>query len=133
MTFPDDTIEMALEKLLPLFRLRGAPTNTVDRERFAAAVLRIAHPQLVALRCKDAFAKIPADVITAALKTPVAELDAIRVDQVNPLDWLIETVMDESRWFIEPVDMRLIFIERFPCADGKQTVNDRNTGKRLEK
>lgn len=132
-SFQDDTIEWATKKLMPLFRLRGAPKSLLDQEHFAEAVLRIAHPQLVALRSKDAFAKIPLDAITAALKLSPKELAAVQVEQVNPLDWLVKTVADESRWFMEPVDMRAVFIEKFPCADGKKHVNERSPGKEREK
>ena len=124
MTFPDTTIDWALLKLLPLFRMRGAPKSVGDRELFAAAVLRIAHPKLVELRAADPFSVPTVESIDAALAAD--ELDAVQVRGANPFEWLVTTVVDESRWFLEPVDLRAIFIERYPCADGKKAVNDRS-------
>ncbi len=174
LTFSEEVIDWAVQKLLPLFRLKGAPKTTGDRERYAGAVLRIAHPQLVFLRClhwdasfdtieaalrltedekkilKDTdedlaelleaktrmpwvgnpLVHLPPALICAALRLPPAELDKIRIDRpglgkVNPLDWLVDAAVDECRWFMEAIELRLIFIERFPCADGKKHVQER--------
>lgn len=40
-------------KIQPLLRLRGAPEEGEQLLRYAGSVLRIAHPQLVFLRCLD--------------------------------------------------------------------------------
>lgn len=174
LVFTSEVLDWAVDKLLPLFRLKGAPRSDPDRERYAGAVLRIAHPQLVFLRClqsespwatieealrltdqeraiiKDSdevlaawltakarmpwvgnpLVPIPAALVAASLRLPPSELDKIKIERpglgrVNPLDWLVDAAVDESRWFLEAIDLRLIFIERFPCADGKKHVSDR--------
>ncbi len=174
LVFSEEVLDWAVQKLLPLFRLKGAPKSAGDRERYAGAVLRIAHPQLVFLRCLQAespfatieealrlteeerkiitdsdadlaallvakarmpwvgnpLVAIPPVLIAAALRLPPSELDAIKIDRpglgrVNPFDWLVDAAADESRWFLEAIDLRLIFIERFPCADGRKHVQDR--------
>lgn len=174
LTFTESVIDWAAQKLLPLYRLRGAPINEKDRNQYAASILRIAHPQLVFLRClqsESPFATIeaalrltedekkiiqdtdkdlavllaakarmpwvgnplvpiPSALILAALRLPAKELDTIKIERpglgkVNPFEWLVDAAVDESRWFLEAIDLRLIFDQRFPCADGKKHVTDR--------
>lgn len=132
LTFPPDAIDWACGKLKPLLRRRGAPTGRVEQEAYAASVLRIAHPALVELRVKYQDREIPEGKIAEALGAPKAALEKTRIAGENPLDWLVMTADDEALFFVEPVDLRGIFIEKYPCADGRTKFTPRG-GKEFKK
>lgn len=129
MTFPDETIDWARKKLQPLFRKRGAPETLGAQKSYAAAILRIAHPGLVALRVNLQDFQPTAEQIEEALIMTAEELSTVHFRTMgvvaNPFDWLVTLAEDESRFFIEPVDMRLLFLECYPCADGRKKVTVR--------
>jgi len=127
VSFPEETIEWAVSKLFPLLRMRGAPKSVSDREHYAAAVLRFAHPEIVRLRSRDRYAAIPeAEILEAAKMDPErleqVTLKAGSLGEVNPMTWLVAAGLDQSRFFLEAVDLRVIFVERFPAADGIEYV-----------
>jgi hypothetical protein len=134
--------------------------------RYATAMLRIAHPQLVFLRCLDLdlegerlmdalripkeeidalsasnpalftaltekkpptswirnpSGEIPSVFIKAALRVPPNELEQITVTaaKIKPVDWLVDTALDNSQFFPEAVVLRKWFGKKLPCADGE--------------
>lgn len=152
-----------MAKVQPLLRKHGAPDEPEDIRRYACSLLRIAHPQLVFLRCLDLglegerlmdalrvsekeiaeldnptlkaalmerrpptswirnpSGEIPSVFVKAALRIPPSELEEITVTaaKIKPVDWLIDTALDSSRFFPEPIDLRAYFEKRLPCADG---------------
>lgn len=124
LEFPVETVDWCRHKLSPLLRLRNAPKLVSDIEATAAAVLRIAHPELVEIRCVIPRMALEPKIIEAALLVPVKLLEGVRIHRpgigaVNPLSWLIGKFVDTARFFPEPVLMRLKFVETFPCADGQ--------------
>lgn len=168
LNFLPQVISWAVLKTSPLLRLRGAPEGPNVR-RYGTAVLRIAHPQLVFLRCLDldfpqeklmdvlrvpaeeieklkdtqpllatalsqrrpptnwirnASGEIPEVFLRAALRLEPKELEKILVTeaQMKPMDWLVDTALDRSRFFPEPMELRRMFTDRLPCADGEQYV-----------
>lgn len=129
LEFPTTTLDWCAVKLSPLFRLRSSPKERRDREQFAAAVLRIAHPELVELRCLSPRRPLSDEVITAALLIPPKLLDGVKICRpglgvVNPLNWLIGHFVDTSRFFPEPIQMRFVFADKFPCADGQDDLGE---------
>lgn len=124
LEFPATTVDWCVGKLSPLFRLRSAPKTRADREHFAAAVLRIAHPELVELRCLSPRMVLEEKNVAAALLVPVTLLEGVRINRpgigtVNPLNWLICHFIDTAIFFPESVVMRRAFADKFPCADGQ--------------
>lgn len=167
LSFSKSVIGWTVNKVQPFMRLRGAPDSTEDTRLYASSVLRIAHPQLVFLRCLDLglegerlmdvlrvtdseisalsaenpalfsalterkpptdwirnpSGQIPSVFIKAALRLEPKELEEITVTaaKIKPLDWLIDTALDNARFFPEPVDLRALFAKKLPCADGEE-------------
>lgn len=75
LTFSRLVVGWAMQKVHPLLRLRGAPEETEGVRRYAIALLRIAHPQLVFLRCLDL--DLEGERLMDVLRVPVAEIDAL--------------------------------------------------------
>lgn len=123
LEFPATTVDWCALKLSPLLCMRNAPKERANREAFAAAVLRIAHPELVELRIQSPRRALADEVIIAALAIPPTLLEAVRIQRdgiglVNPLNWLIASFVDTARFCPVPIEMRCFFVEKFPCADG---------------
>ncbi len=94
LTFSKAVIGWAMGKVTPLMRLRGSPEELEGQRRYAGSVLRIAHPQLVFLRCLDL--GIEGDRLMDALRVSekeIAELDnstlkAALMEKRPPTSWI---------------------------------------------
>lgn len=76
LTFSKSVVSWAQAKAMPLFRLRGGPEEIDGMRRFATSLLRIAHPQLVFLRCLDL--DIEGERLMDVLRVPEEEIAALR-------------------------------------------------------
>ena len=123
MTFSESAVTWAMEKLLALGSCRNAPTQFPAMEAHAKALLRIAHPVIVQHRIKWAQEKQlhpdTYEVTDEDLAASGDALQAVGIDGVNPVDWLIERAVDESDFYPNPPQMRAMFT-RWPCADSKE-------------
>ncbi len=129
LEFPGDTVDWCEYKLSPLFGMRSAPKSKYEREHYAAAILRIAHPELVELRCLSPRKALKEEIVIAALAIPPKLLEAVRIQRpklgsVNPLNWIIGICSDTARFCPAPIEMRIKFVESFPCADGNDDFGD---------
>jgi len=76
LAFSKPVVNWAQTKAFPLFRLRGAPEEIDGMRRFGTALLRIAHPQLVFLRCLDL--DIEGERLMDVLRVPEEEISSLR-------------------------------------------------------
>lgn len=138
MTFSEDGIRWAKAKYSQFKNMHGFPENDEGLTARAKALLRIAHPVVVAKRYKQAIAlKAWEDAFYETFegahralwrrdhprpKAEVTDLDwladwdameAATIDhpkhgRINPVDWLIEQAIDKSRFCPLPPDLREI-------------------------
>lgn len=126
LKFSESAVEWAMEKLTPLASCRNAPIgNPTALTAHAKALLRIAHPVIVAARVRYAVrdAKHPREYVPteADLAATAAECEAVQLlhngSQVNPVDWLIDKALDTEEFYPPPPRLRALF-KYWPTADG---------------
>ena len=149
MKFSESGIAWAKEKLGQLDGFKGFPPTDIALAAHAKALLRIAHPVIVAKRFQEtmkakevrAHAEAAGDFSGRSAGpryTPTeadwAEgfevLEEVRIDgaahrgrklgSVNPVDWLIQYALDNSKYYPPPAELREIFSGEtgpFRCAD----------------
>lgn len=122
--FRPDVMEWAATQIEVLNGRPSFPDSPVGVQTLVRALLRIAHPQLVSLRCNHV--PLSDEAITNALATRPEDLDKIevrpnsRVGPVKPLTWLVDAAVERWVFMPAPVELRQIFIEEVgPAADGE--------------
>ena len=129
LEFPEEAVDWCVKKLAPLLGLRSAPKSMYEKEHYAAAILRIAHPEIVELRCLSPRTALKEEIVIAALAIRPKLLEGVRIQRpklgsVNPLNWLINVCSDTARFCPAPIEMRIKFVDHFPCADGNDDFGD---------
>jgi hypothetical protein len=109
--------------------LKGFPALDVGVEAVAGALLRIAHPVIVEARLDWAIKGGSLDDFdpSSDIINPGAEaLSLVTLihpkikTPINPMIWMVDMALDKYNWFPAPIDLRRIFVEKFPPADGQE-------------
>jgi hypothetical protein len=122
LKFDDKTIIWGMKYLNLMKHKRGFPELISGIEAETGALLRIAHPVLVKARwdwnikgnTPDEFCP-KLDMVNPDPK----DLDAAKINDVHPMEWLAQYALDNFQFFPAAVELRRIFQEKFPTADGQ--------------
>jgi hypothetical protein len=126
MRFNEDTLDWGMKQMNQLKHLRGFPELPEGIEAVAAALLRIAHPVLVLSRlewgvhCESTFNPSSDMINPGAEALSIVRIPHPKIEDspVNPMNWIINHALDNFQFFPAPVELRRIFMEKFPAADG---------------
>jgi hypothetical protein len=122
LDFNEETIDWAMGQMDRMKHLRGFPELAVGVEAVAAALLRIAHPVLVSLRWDwNISGNVPEQFSPRQeqINPGKEKLETDNIRGVHPMKWMIDYALDNHTFFPAPVELRRIFQERFPTADGE--------------
>lgn len=126
LNFNDQTIAWALQKIMILRFKPGFPTDSIDSvadeqlRRLAVALLRIAHPAMVALQCNHV--RLTDQAIEHALATAPEELERIELSRtqgkIKPFDYTVDFIYERFTFFPAIAEVRVQVLDVFPPADG---------------
>lgn len=112
-------LDLEGERLMDVLRVSEAEIAEITDSALKTALLGKRPPTSW---IRNPSGEIPSVFIKAALRLMPKELEEITVTEakIKPLDWLIDSALDSSRFFPEAVDLRALFAKKLPCADGEE-------------
>jgi hypothetical protein len=128
LVFNDETLMWGMGYLNLMKHKRGFPELTSGIQAEARALLRIAQPVIVAAHWNwnikggtdSEFSPKPEMVNPGvqALEKAVV-VDHPILGTVNPMAWIVDYALDNFQFFPAAVELRRVFQDKFPTADGQ--------------